>query len=140
MGKKIREVMTKDPIQLNSSTPVAEAARRMREANVGAVVVEDAGKLVGIITDRDITVRAVAQDRDPQTTPLSAICSRALTTISPDEDVNSALEIMREKALRRILVVDAEQHALGIVSLGDLALESDSQSVLGRISDAPPNH
>ena len=111
----------------------------MRDDNVGAVIVEDAGKICGIVTDRDIAVRAVAQERDPRTTPLSEICSKALTTLSPDDDVDRAVQMMREKAIRRVPVVDARKQAVGILSLGDLAVERDARSVLGQISAAPPN-
>jgi CBS domain-containing protein len=139
MASKISEVMTREPIKLQSSTPIIEAARHMRSANVGAIVVEDGGKTCGIVTDRDIAVRAVAQGRDPASTPLSEICSKDLTTLSPDDDVERAVEVMREKAIRRVLVVDSQQNALGIVSLGDLAIQRDKRSVLGHISSASPN-
>lgn len=111
----------------------------MRAASVGAVLVAADGKLAGIVTDRDITVRVVAQGRDPSTTPLADVCSCELTTLSPDDDVDRAIEVMRSKAVRRLPVVDSTNQPLGIVSLGDLALERDPSSVLGRISGAPPN-
>jgi CBS domain-containing protein len=91
------------------------------------------------VTDRDITVRLVAQGRDPNTTQLADICSSELTTLSPDDDIERAIRVMSEKAIRRVPVVDSRNEAVGIVSLGDLALERDPRSVLGRISSAPPN-
>ena len=139
MAKQVRELMNKKPIKVGSSTPVIEAARRMRAANVGAVIVEEDGKLCGIVTDRDITVRVVAQGRDPNTTPLAEICSHELTTLSPDDEIDRAVEVMREKAIRRVPIVDSHNEAVGMLSLGDLALERDPRSVLGQISSAPPN-
>jgi CBS domain-containing protein len=139
MAKHVREVMNTKPIKLDGSKPIIEAARQMRAANVGAVVVADDGKLTGIITDRDITIRAVAQGRDPTTTHLAEICSGQLTTLSADDDIDRAIQIMREKAVRRLPVVDSSNELVGIVSLGDLALERDPRSVLGQISAAPPN-
>ena len=139
MAKQVRDVMNKKPIKLERSTAVIEAARQMRAAHVGAVLVADGGKLVGIVTDRDITVRAVAQGRDPSTTKLADICSSELTALSPDDDIDHAVEVMRAKAVRRLPVVDSTHQPIGIVSLGDLALERDPNSVLGRISAAAPN-
>jgi len=139
MAKKVRELMSKDPIKLASSSPVAEAARQMRDKNVGAVIVEDNGKLCGVVTDRDIAIRAVAEGRDPATAHLADICSKDLTTVSPDEDLDRAVQIMREKAIRRVPVVDGNNRPVGVLSLGDLAIERDSRSVLGQISAAPPN-
>ena len=116
MAKKVRELMSEQPIKLSSSAPVIEAARRMRAANVGAIVVEDNGRLAGIATDRDIAIRAVADGRDPQTTPLSEICSKELTALSPDDDIDRAIQVMREKAIRRLLVVTRNSRADGNVS------------------------
>jgi CBS domain-containing protein len=139
MAKRVRDLMNRDPIKLGSDTPVVEAARRMREANVGAVIVVDEGKLIGIVTDRDITVRAVARGLDPKATPLADICSNATYTIAPDDNIDQALAVMRENAVRRVPVVDGGNQAVGILSLGDLALERDPRSVLGRISAAQPS-
>ena len=139
MAKRVRDVMKEKPIQLGGSTTVAEAARRMAAACVGAVLIADDGRLSGIVTDRDIIVRAVAKGLDPSTTRLADVCSSELTTLSPDDDVDRAVEIMRSRAVRRLPVVDSARKPIGIVSLGDLALERDPQSVLGRISAAAPN-
>ncbi len=139
MANKVRELMNKQPIKLSGSTPVIEAARRMRDANVGAVIIEEGGKVAGIVTDRDIAVRVVAQGRDPNTARLAEICSKELTTLSPDDDLDRAVEVMRQKAIRRIPVVDQRNMTVGILSLGDLALERDPKSALGQISAAPPN-
>ena len=141
MAKTVGELMSKPPVKLRLSAPVLEAARQMQRANVGAVIVEDdAGKACGIVTDRDIALRAVAQGRDPATTPLSEVCSSELMTISPDEDLERAIKVMRDRAVRRLLVVDSQQNAVGVLSLGDLAIARDAHSVLGQISAAAPNN
>jgi CBS domain-containing protein len=137
---KVRDFMSHPPITISSVALVREAAEKMRSADVGALIVQEDGKPYGIVTDRDIAIRGVAQGLNPETTPVGSICSKDLTTVSPEDNIDSALHLMRQKALRRVLVVDYEKAPIGIVSLGDLALEGDRRSVLADISAAPPNH
>jgi CBS domain-containing protein len=139
MSQRIREVMTESVIKLPSSATLFQAARQMRDADVGSVVVEDEGRVVGLVTDRDLVVRAIADGRDPETTPLSEVASTNLVTVSPDDDMDLAIQIMIERSLRRVPVLERGK-IVGIVSLGDLAVERDRLSVLGHISSAPPNH
>jgi CBS domain-containing protein len=139
---KIREIMKKRIIGLPENAPASDAAKQMRDSDVGAVIVTDKGpdgRLVGIVTDRDIAVRVVANDKDPKTTPLSEICSRMVATLSPEHEIDHAVHLMRTRAIRRAPVVDAAGQVLGIVSLGDLAIERDRKSALGAISAAAPN-
>jgi CBS domain-containing protein len=110
----------------------------MREHDIGDVVVLEDRRLGGILTDRDIVVRALAEGRDPEKTKVGDICSRDLTTVSPTDSVGYAVRLMRAKAIRRLPVVE-EGQVVGIVSLGDMAIEKDRRSVLGEISAAPPN-
>jgi CBS domain-containing protein len=138
MSQNVRSVMTKNPVSLPGTSSVLEAARAMRDANIGDVIVVENNQVCGIVTDRDIVVRAVAEARDPYNITLGDICSHALTTIAPTDSVDKAVQLMRDKALRRLPVVEKGQ-AVGIVSLGDLAVERDPESVLGDISAAPPN-
>ncbi len=139
MPQMIQDVMTRDPISLSGTSTAADAARKMREADIGPVVVLDGGRVSGIVTDRDIVVRVVAEGKDPATTPLNAICSENLFTLAPDSPVGTAVKLMKEKAVRRVPIVK-EGKPVGILSLGDVAAERDSKSVLGRISEAPPNN
>jgi CBS domain-containing protein len=136
---RIRELMTPNPITLQASTPVIEAARAMRQHNVGDVVVRKDGKPCGIVTDRDIVVRVLGEGRDPTKTDLDAICSHELSTVSPDESTSAAVRLMSERAIRRLPVVENNE-IVGIVSLGDLALQLDRKSALADISAAPPNN
>jgi CBS domain-containing protein len=130
--------MTKNPVTLPGTSSVLEAARAMRDANIGDVIVIENNQVCGIVTDRDIVIRAVAETRDPHAVTLGDICSHSLTTIAPTESVDQAVRLMRDKAIRRLPVVEAGK-PVGIVSLGDLAVERDPESALGDISAAPPN-
>jgi CBS domain-containing protein len=138
VDKKIREIMTEKPTSLAATVTAADAARAMRDHDIGDVVVLENNRLCGIVTDRDIVVRALAEGRDPAVTTIGEICSRELTTLSPTDTVEKAARLMRDKAIRRLPVVDDGQ-VVGIVSLGDLAVERDRRSVLGEISAASPN-
>ena len=137
---KVRELMTTPPVTVPSTATVEEAARQMRAEDIGVLIVQEDGKPYGIVTDRDIVVRAVAEGLDPESAPIASVCTKDLTTVSPDADIESAMCLMRDKAVRRVLVVDWENVPVGIVSLGDLAIAKDVHSVLGQISAAPPNH
>ncbi len=140
MVQKVSEVMTHKLVLLPSSSTVADAAKRMREADVGDVIVEKNAVLCGILTDRDIVVRVLGAGLDPKKTRLEDVCSQQPTTASPDDDVGEVIEIMRNKAIRRVPVVDTSGQAVGIISLGDLAQRRDPKSVLGRISSAAATH
>jgi CBS domain-containing protein len=137
-SQKISELMTSEPVTMQATASTLEAARAMRDSDIGAVVVLDNGKVCGIVTDRDIVVRAVAQARDLATTKLRDICSHELTTLEPTDTVEHAVQVMRAKAIRRLPVVQNGK-PVGILSLGDLAVERDPDSALGNISAAPPN-
>lgn len=136
---KIADVMTKNPIALQADSSVLQAAKKMREADVGPILVMRDGQICGTVTDRDITIRAVAEGKDPSSMKLSEIVSKEkLQTCSPNDDVDDAVRMMREKAIRRLPVVK-DGEPVGIVSLGDLAQNKDPGSVLGRVSAAEPN-
>lgn len=138
MTQLVRDLMTPHPVALPATSSLVEAALAMRDSNVGAVLVIDDGQVCGIVTDRDIVVRAIANGNYPATVKLGEICSRDLTELSPSDKVEDALSLMREKAIRRLPVVE-HGRPVGILSIGDLALEKDPDSVLGDISAAPPN-
>jgi CBS domain-containing protein len=139
MTEYIRDVMTTNPETLPESTTVREAAETMRANDIGdVVIVDDNGAISGILTDRDIVVRVVAEGRDPRVTRIGDIASRELTAVSPDDPVDRAVQLMRERAIRRVPVVDKGK-PVGIVSIGDLALDRDPDSALADISAAPPN-
>ena len=139
MAQSIREVMTADPRTVESSATVADAARAMRDGDVGSVVVIENGKVAGIVTDRDIAVRVVAEGRDPDATRVSEAATMNPVTLTVDQSVDDAIRLVREQNIRRILVVQDDRPA-GIVSLGDLAIERDTGSALADIASEPPNN
>ncbi|HLV19305.1 MAG TPA: CBS domain-containing protein [Polyangiaceae bacterium] len=139
MGQLVRDIMTKDPISVSGKTPLADCAKKMKEANVGALLVtKDGGHICGVVTDRDITIRGVAEEQDPKRTPVEKICSGDVTTVSPDDEADKVIELMRKKAIRRVPVVKGDR-PVGIVSIGDLAMQRDQRSALADISAAAPN-
>jgi CBS domain-containing protein len=138
MAQSIREVMTADPRTVSTDATLQDAAREMKNDDIGAVLVEDKGSVAGILTDRDIVVRAIAEGRDPSSTKVGDVASRDVTTLTPDSSVEDAIRIVREQHVRRIPVVQDGRPA-GIVSIGDLAIERDTDSALADISAAPAN-
>jgi CBS domain-containing protein len=138
MAKLVRDVMTTDPVCLDADQPVSAAAIAMRDRDIGDVIVMNSDAVCGIVTDRDVVVRAVAAGRDPKKTKLSDICSRDLATVKADTTIETAVGMMRDKAVRRLPVMD-DGRAVGIVSIGDFATERDPKSALADISTAPPN-
>lgn len=138
MGQQVREIMTRAPATVGVLTAVSEVAHRMREENIGAVLVADGDELRGLVTDRDLVVRVLAEGKDPGDTTVRDVCSADLVTVTPDDEVDRAIQLMREHALRRLPVVEGTT-AVGIVSLGDLAIERDPGSALGDVSAAAPN-
>ncbi len=138
MAALIVEIMTTDPATCAPDATIVEVARRMRDAEIGDVLVVDAdGMLAGIVTDRDIVVNCLAEGRGADETIAGAFTTQ-LATLSPRSSVQDAEDLMKGHALRRVPVVDAGR-PVGIVSLGDLAIERQPDSALGRISAAPPN-
>ena len=138
MSQLVQDVMTRDPITIDAGAPLVEAAKKMREADVGPLIVMTDGEICGIVTDRDITIRAVAEGKDPQSAKVGEICSKEIATVSPRDKVGMAIDLMEKIAVRRLPVVE-DHKPVGIVSLGDLAVQRDPESVLGQISAAPPN-
>jgi CBS domain-containing protein len=138
-AQRVDEIMTRDVVRLQVDTTLDEAARVMRDEDIGDVVVVDNDRLVGVVTDRDIVVRAVADGLTPSRTTVGSVVSRDPVTVRPDDSAHNAALIMRDRAVRRLLVCD-ERGLVGIVSIGDLAVDLDPDSVLGRISGAAPNN
>lgn len=136
----VSDVMTVEPQTLPLDATLYEAARVMRDRGIGDVLVTYAGRLCGLVTDRDIVVRAVAESRDTTLTPLGDVCTAELTTVRPYDDTGTAARLMSEQAVRRLPVVDDEQRPVGIVCIGDLALADGDLGPLSEISKAPPNN
>ncbi|MDZ5444214.1 CBS domain-containing protein [Micromonospora sp. 4G57] len=136
---RVSDVMTKQVVYLAAETMLDEAARVMKEADIGDVVVTDGATLAGMLTDRDIVVRAVAERADPGTTTIGSIITREVVMIEQHSTASEAAALMRERNIRRVLVCDNDRKLVGIVSLGDLAMQLDPNSALSDISEAAPN-
>jgi CBS domain-containing protein len=130
--------MTGDPVTLPKDATVVEAARVMRDKGIGDVIVTDGDRAAGIVTDRDIVVRAVAEGQAPESVRLEQVRSGELTAVSPDDPVERAIQVMRDRAVRRVPVVE-DGRPIGVVSIGDLAIDRDPDSALADISEEPPN-
>ena len=137
MTRRVREVMTANPVAVTPQTPINDAARLMLEKNIGDVLIIEGDELRGLVTDRDLAVRALAESR-PASTPVQQVCSEHVVTCAPEDDVQRAVALMREHALRRLPVVE-QGRLVGVISLGDLAIERDPHSALADISAAPSN-
>jgi CBS domain-containing protein len=136
MAQKIRDVMSSNLVTVGMDQTVIDASKAMRDNDVGDVIVVEGDQLLGILTDRDIVVRVLAEGKSPNA-PASEIATTDLTTLSPDDDAVEAVERMRGEAIRRVPVVE-DGRPVGIVSLGDLAQSRDPSSALSDISSAPP--
>lgn len=137
----VRDVMTKNPLSLPENASLSQAARAMRDSHIGVVLVTDSSdKLAGLVTDRDIVVRAIAEGQDPNHVPLSRVLSKPEYELQADAPIDRAVKMMSDAKVRRLPVVDEQGRCIGIVSLGDLAVARDPKSALGRISGAPSNN
>ena len=139
MAQSIREVMTKNPRTLDAGATAVEAARTMRDDDVGAAIICEGDTIRGIVTDRDITLRVVAEGQDPSKVTIGTMSTSDVVTVTPDDSVEDAIRLMSDKAIRRLPVVENGK-PVGIVSIGDLAVESDGEKALASISAAPPNN
>ena len=140
MATTVNQVMTADPRTVTAEDTLLDAAKHMRDGDVGAVVIDRDGTPAGILTDRDIVVRAVADGRDPSSTRVGDIAGTgALITVEETQTASEAARTMRENDIRRVVVVKGGR-AGGIVSIGDLAVALDDESALADISSSSPNN
>jgi CBS domain-containing protein len=134
MAKSVRDAMTGDPRSIGATASVVEAARLMREAHIGSLPITDGDKLVGMITDRDITTRVVAEAADPNATSVGDVYSQDLISVEPDNDLKEAVQLMARHQLRRLPVVENDR-LVGIVAQADIAL-ADNQKETGELVEA----
>jgi CBS domain-containing protein len=134
---KVRDVMTPAPVGVYYNQTIGEAARIMRDTQVGAVLVVDDGALSGMVTDRDLVIRGLAEGEGPDS-PVGPLCSGELIGVAADAETDQAEQLMREHAVRRLPVINDGQ-VVGIVSIGDLAISADADSPLAAVSRAKPN-
>ena len=139
MAQSIREVMTQSPEVVSGDTTVADAAKLMRDKDFGGVLCGDGDQVSGFLTDRDIALRVVAEGKDPNSTTVGDVATTDLKTLSPDDSVEDAIELVRQHNIRRVPVVEGAK-PVGIVSIGDLAIERDEDSALADISASSENN
>ena len=125
MGKSVKEVMTSNPVTVEADASVVEAARVMKKEDTGIVPVTAGGRLVGTITDRDIVVRVLAEEKDPQATTVRDVASTELVTVDPQQELYEALRLMARNQVRRLPVVEGDGRLVGIVSQADVARQAD---------------
>lgn len=139
MPPAISEMMTRNLTTCPTDTNLVDAAKAMRDDGVGDVIVVDGGgTMTGIVTDRDITIRAIAEQRDPASTTVDEIASHDIATLGPNGDVDEAKRIMRERAIRRLPITEGGK-PVGIISIGDLSVVDEVDEVVSDISAKPSN-
>ena len=134
MAKSVRDAMTEDPRWISASTSVVDAARLMREEHIGSLPITENDLLVGMITDRDITTRVVAEAIDPKLTSVADVYTGDLISVNPDEDLEEALLLMARHQVRRLPVV-ADGKLVGIVAQADIAL-TENEKKTGKLLEA----
>ena len=139
---KVNEIITHDPEVIRPETALIEAAQKMKSLNIGMLPVCDGDRLVGVITDRDITVRGVAQGYDPKTARVQEVMTPEVIYCFDDEDVKDVAKKMEEKQVRRLPVLNREKRLVGIVSLGDLAVRTGKEKLAGEVLErvSAPGH
>ena len=127
MAKTVRELMTSNPCSIDVDKSVAYAAQMMRDEDVGLAPIVEGDRLVGVLTDRDVAVRVVAEGRDPEQIKVSEVASRDLVTLDPQQDLDEALRLMARHQVRRLPVVEEDGRLVGVVAQADVAKQADEQ-------------
>jgi CBS domain-containing protein len=127
MGQSIKDVMTSDPCTIDADKSVAYAAKMMRDEDVGVAPIVESDKLVGMLTDRDIAVRVVAEGKDPERVTVREVASKQVVTVDPQQDLEEALRIMAKHQVRRLAVVEEDGRLVGVVAQADVAREGDDK-------------
>jgi CBS domain-containing protein len=128
MAKKISEVMTTNPRTVDPTTSIVDAARLMRDEDVGPIPIVENNQCVGILTDRDIVLRVVADGKDPATTTVGDVASRDLITIDPEQTLDEAARLMAQHQVRRLPVCEEDGNLVGIIAQADLALTAPEKT------------
>ena len=135
MGTKVHEVMSDRPRCVTPETPVSEAAQLMESEDIGSLPILDGEQLTGMVTDRDIVIRAVATGKDPRGMPVREVASSELVTIHADDDLSEALKLMASRKVRRLPVVDDGNRLVGILAQADVAIEAKEKAVGGMVEE-----
>ena len=140
ISMKIKDIITRDPVCISPEASLAEAARKMRILDVGLLLVNEQDRLVGAVTDRDITVRAVAEGLDPQTVKVRRVMTRGVVCCFEDRNLEDAAHLMEEQQVRRLPVLDQEKHLVGIVSISDLAARAHDPALASEVLESVSSH
>ena len=142
--RKVRDIMTPDPSCVSEKDNIREVARIMAREDTGVVPVVDGKKVIGMITDRDIVVRLVAEGKDPSNARVTDAMTKNVRAVKEDSSVSDVLDVMSKAQVRRVPVVNSRDEIVGIVSMGDVAIETNQDNKVGKtvenISEAPPNN
>lgn len=133
---QIREIMTREPVVIGPEMVLKEAAERMRDLDSGVLPVGQQDRVVGMLTDRDITIRATAAGKDPNQTRVEAVMTPDVVYCYEDEDARDAARKMEEHQLRRLIVLNRDERLVGILSLGDLAVHTADDRLAGEVAEA----
>jgi CBS domain-containing protein len=137
---QVKDIMTRDVQVIAPETSVLDAARKMRAFDIGCLPVCKGRRCVGILTDRDMIIRAVAEGRDLQATPVSDVMTTDIVSCSEDDDISKVVKLMEDKQVRRVLILDDERFPVGICSVGDLALDSGDLQLAGEVMHEVARH
>jgi CBS domain-containing protein len=129
MGQTVRDAMTNDPRSVEASTPIVEAARLMKQEDVGVIPIVEGDRLQGVITDRDIVIRIIAEGKDPQSATVGEAASQNVVTIDPQQELDEALRLMAQHQVRRLPVVEEDGRLVGILATADVAQHADEERV-----------
>lgn len=130
---KIREILTQNPEVVHPKSTICEAARKMRQLDIGMLPVCDGERLVGSLTDRDLTIRAIAEGADPLSTKVRDVMTPEVFYCFDDDDMQSAARIMEEKQIRRLPVLNRNKRLVGIISVGDLAIRTRDEHLVEEV-------
>ena len=143
-SRHVRDFMTANPETVSEKDSIRDAARIMKSEDTGVVPVVDGRRIIGLITDRDIVVRGIADGKDIANTRVNELMTKSVRTVREDADVNEVLQLMRGADIRRVPVVNSTDELVGIVSMGDISTDTNQAGKVGRaledISEAPPNN
>ncbi|MGH8248857.1 MAG: CBS domain-containing protein [Gammaproteobacteria bacterium] len=130
---KIQDVMTRNVEIVRPDSTIKEAAEKMKTFDVGSVPVCEGDRMIGIVTDRDVTLRATAAGLDPNQTKVRDVMTQEVVYCRPDQEVREATALMEQKKIRRLAVLDDNKRLIGIVSLGDIALDNQDDRLTGEV-------
>jgi len=143
-SRHVRDVMTANPECVSDKDSIRDVARIMKDQDTGVVPVVDGRKIIGLITDRDIVVRGLAEGKNLENVRVNELMTRSVRSVREDASLNEALELMSNAEIRRVAVVNGNDELVGIVSLGDIASQGNQDGKVGKaveqISEAPPNN